>query len=489
MFKRLVHFLSPFLIFMGVSMSLPLFTALVYDEKSAARAFIISIAICFGSSFFIRLFFHTELKDENIRRRDSFLIVVFAWLVASLVGSFPFLLSGSIDNFPQAFFESCSGFTTTGASVFTDIEHLPHAILIWRCFSQWLGGMGIIVLFTALIPGLGIKGFAISSAETAGPTETRLTARYQDTARRLYLSYIFLTIVLFILLNICEMNTFDALAHAFATMATGGFSTHNEGLAYYGSHYIYLIIGIFAFLGGSNFALFFEILSSRIKKIFEDEEFRAYLIIIGISTILMTFALYKAKVHTLWTHAFSHAMFQTINTLSTTGYATGDANWPSFCVLLLVLLMICGGCSSSTAGGVKICRITIAFKIVRLELRKRSHEYLIDDIKYNGIKIPSTILSQIHTYSSLFFATIVLGTILLGIAGGGSAATNFITVISCISSLGPSMDALGIVCDYHINSALSLFICNFIMIAGRLEIVTLLVLFSRHFWQIDRSFN
>ncbi len=489
MFKRVAHFLGLFLELLGASMALPLLIALAYGEDSVAWAFMISVIICLVPGMLIRYNFKKKLEEEPVKNRDSYLIVTLAWLLASLVGSLPYMLSGIIGNFFHAFFESCSGFTTTGASVFTDIEGLPHAILMWRCFSQWLGGMGMVVLFTALIPKLGIKGLSISSAETPGPTETRLTARYNDTARKLYQLYILMTLALFVLLLIGKMNVFDALSHAFATMATGGFSTHNEGLAFYNSTYIYFVIGTFALFAGTNFALFFELFAGRIKSFFKDEELRFYLILIAVSTALIAISLHLNGINTTFTSSVLHALFQAINTITTTGYLTGDVGWPSFCVLLMTFLMMIGGCSSSTAGGIKISRILVAFRIIKFELQSRTHEFVVDEIKYNDIKVQSETFSHIHAYSTLFFSTIVGGTLLLSLFGGGSAQSNFLTIISCISSLGPGLDSLGLICDYHLDSNMSLLICNFVMIAGRLEITTALVIFSRYFWHFDRAFN
>lgn len=489
MLVKLIHFLGTFLEFIGASMMLPLLIALAYDEKSCAWAFLISIFVCFVPGMIIKYAFKKAFEDETVKKRDSYMFVASAWIVASLVGCIPYMISGVIDNFFYAFFETCSGFTTTGASVFTDIEQLPHAILIWRCFTQWLGGMGMIVLFTALLPRLGAKGLSITNAETPGPTETRLTAKYSDTAKRLYVIYIILTLVLFLLLLIGKMSPFDALAHSFATMATGGFATHNAGLAFFNSNYIYFVIGVFAFLAGTNFALFFDLLAGKVRKVFADEEFRLYLSIIGFSTITMTIALKAGNYHNRVLEDIGRALFQAVNTISTTGFMTSDVNWPSYCVLLMTCLMMIGGCSSSTAGGIKLSRIVVAFKIVKTELRKRSHEYIFDDITFNRERVKSSTLYHIYTYTTLFFLTIVVGTLLIGLFGGGSAPTNFLTVISCISSLGPGLDTLGLVCDYHLESNICLIIYNIIMIAGRLEITTLLVLFSRHFWHMDRVFN
>ena len=469
-------------------MSLPLLVALAYDEKPEAWAFLMCIIGCIATGNIINKVYKRDLGQETVERRDSYIIVSSAWLIASLIGCLPYLLTGAIDNFFLAFFETCSGFTTTGASVFTDIEHLPHAILIWRCFTQWLGGMGIIVLFVALLPKLGAKAATISNVETPGPITAKISARSSDSALNLYKAYIMLTFILFLLLWAGKMNWFDALAHAFATMATGGLSTHNTGLAYFNSNYIYVVIGIFAFMAGTNFVLFFEMLAGRIQRIIKDEEFRAYVVIIAVSSALIAVSLTVSGTCKSVLESILRAVFQAINTMSTTGFMTGDVNWPSFCVLLMVFLMIVGGCSSSTAGGIKVSRMLVAAKIVLSELKRRTHDNLVDDIKFNKQLIPGTTLSYIYNYSTLFFATIIIGTLIVGIFGGGSAETNFLTILSCISSLGPGLDTLGLLCEYHISSPVCIITYNFIMIAGRLEITTLLVMFSRHFWQADRVF-
>ncbi len=470
-------------------MCLPLLIALIYGEKTEIKVFLICILSCIAAGIIINVFFRKNITLEYANRRDSYLIVSFSWIIASVIGAVPYMLSGTIDNFFQALFESCSGFTTTGASVFTDIENLPHSILIWRCFSQWLGGMGIIVLFVALLPRIGAKVSSISNTETPGPIKSKIAAKSSDSSRYFYIAYFTLTSILFILLAFSKMNLFDALAHAFSTMATGGLSTHNTGLAYYDSGYIYMVIGFFAMTAGTNFILFFEFLAGRVSKIIRDEEYNTYLGIIFFSTLFIGLALWFNRSFSSISESFMHALFQTVNTLSTTGFMTGDAAWPPFCVLLLVFLMAMGGCSSSTAGGIKMSRMLIAGKIVKIELKQRTHSNLVDDIKLNRQPLQGSTLSYIYSYSTLFFATVILGTMIVSIFGGGSAETNFLTILSCISSLGPGLDTLGLVCEYHLSSPVCILTYNFIMIAGRLEITTILVLFSRHFWQPDKVFN
>ena len=489
MFQKLILFQGKFHLFLAACFVLPFVVALVYGEKQEAMAFLISIIVCIIFAICYSHGIKSDLSKVYFKSRDSYLLVSSAWIAASLIGSLPFLISGLVDNFFVAFVESCSGFTTTGASIFRDVESLPHSILLYRCFSQWLGGMGIVVLFVALLPSLGAIGGSFAKTESTGPLGTKVNAKSSDSAMNLYFSYVLLTFILFLLLLVGKMSPFDALAHAFSTMGTGGFSTHNEGLAYFDSGFIYAVTGVFAMFSGINFAFFYDLLKGRFKTAFADEELRFYFILIAFSTVTMSIVLKAngtfSKIGTcIWS-----ALYQTLNTISTTGFSTGDMSWPSYCVLLLVILMVFGGCSSATAGGLKLSRVLISFKIIRAVLRSRTHERIVEDIRFNGQLIPSTSLSYTYNYSTLFFVTIFLGTFVVGIFGGGDTEANFLTILSCISSLGPGLDGLGLMCEYHTNSNICLLVYNFMMIAGRLEITTLLILLSRHYWNPDRVYH
>ena len=483
MVKRVSQFFGVFLFFIGGCMMLPLIIALAYGENTVAGAFLISIGICLVPGIIIRLTNKESVLDAKPKLRESYFIVAISWILASLFGCLPYYLSGTIDNFILAFFETCSGFTTTGATVFADVEIVPHSILMWRSLTQWLGGMGMIVLFIALLPQLGAKGSRISSAETPGLTETRLTARYSDTAQRLYVSYIVLTAILFLLLLFGPMNAFDALNHAFTTMATGGFSTHNGGLSYFNSNYVYFVIAIFALLAGTNFALFFDCLAGKAKQVLKDEELRLYLLLITVATVMITISLRVSGLFDNTFAALSHSLFESINTISTLGFETRNIEWPSTSILVLIILMIIGGCSSSTAGGFKVSRLLIIFKMLKREVHLRVHGSMVEDVRINGKRLPFELFFQVFSYTILYVSIIILGSLLISLFGGGNINSNILTIISCISNLGPGLDNLGLPCDFNTISNLSVMVYCFVMIAGRLEVATLLVLFSKYFWK------
>ena len=479
---KVLHFFGIFLVFIGACMAVPLLIALAYGEYREAGAFLLSSVICITPGIISRLIFKTAVTDEKLALRDSYFIVAVSWFLASLFGSLPYLLTGVTSSFKDALFETASGFTTTGATIFPDVEILPHCILVWRSLTQWLGGMGIIVLFFALLPKFGAVAGTISRAETPGPIQRRIASRYSAMAQRLYLAYIILTGLLFLLLLFGKMSPFDAINHAFTTMATGGFSTYNNGLAHFNSSYIYLVIGLFAFLAGSNFTLFFDILQGRIKEAFKDEEYRRYLEIILVSTVLIFIFLALDHGTDDLFHDFGSAAFHVLNTISTLGFETEAASWPSFCLLILVCLMIMGGCSSSTAGGVKVSRVLLLFKVIRRDIRNSIHGSLVDDITYNRKKIQTDTMNYILSFSILFMTVIGVATLIIALFGGGDLLQDILSLLSCMGNQGPAFDNLGLECCYNTESWICSLTYIFVMIAGRLEITTFLVLFSRHFW-------
>lgn len=485
--NRVLPFFGKFLIFIGACQLLPLIIALVYGEKHQAGAFLISIAISVIVGFAIICHHSEDVNVGKLKLRESFFLVSVSWLIASLFGCIPYIASGSTDSFLYAFFETASGLTTTGATIFPRVEDLSHSILIWRALTQWLGGMGMIVLFFALLPKFGAAANVISQSETPGPMKRKITSRFSETARKLYLSYIILTVVLAILLLFGGMSAFDAMAHAFTTMATGGFSTHTGGLGYFNSAYIYAVIAIFAFLAGSNFTLYHDVIKGKTTALIKDEENRNYIIIIIVSAIAIAISLsiYDADENAV--SDISAAFFQVVNTISTLGFETNNTAWPPFCIIILVSLMIIGGCSSSTAGGVKVSRFITLFKVVRKEIRQRIHETVVEDIKYNGKRIDNDMVDYILSFTVLFLVTITSGTLIVCLAGGGDVMTNLLTILSCISNLGPGLDNLGLTCAYYTNSWVCTITYTFVMIAGRLEIMPFLVLFSRHFWNSNRA--
>ncbi len=462
---------------------LPLFVAIIYKEYDSVVAFTITCAITFGLGILTTNNLVKNVSTEALRYTDSYFIVAFTWIMSSVLAAIPFVIQGSIPNVIDAFFEMCSGFSTTGATILTDVEALPKSMLFWRSETQWLGGMGIIVLMVALVPNLGVKAQNVASAETPGPTVTKLTSRFSDTARSLYIAYVILTIILIILLLIGGMNLFDAVAHAFSTMATGGFGVYNDSVAHFHSYYITWIITIFMVIAGTNFNLFFTMMFDKVKTALADEELRLYGLILAVSTSLITLSLLLQGGYNNLCKAVTDAAFQVATLISTTGYATTDFNlWPAFCKMILILIMFTGAMSSSTAGGIKIIRVLSIFKMFKREVRVRLHDNIIDDVKYNGTKISGEVMIYMLSFVITFLLTLGIGTIIVSLRSDADLITDFTAVLSCISNVGPGLAQVGPIENFHFYSDFSTFVLALIMIIGRLELSTVLIMFSRYYW-------
>lgn len=466
---------------------LPLFVAIIYKEYDSVVAFTITCAISFGLGILTTSVLGKNASTESLRYTDSYFIVTFAWIMSSVLAAIPFVIEGSIPNVVDAFFEMCSGFSTTGATILTDVEALPKSMLFWRSETQWLGGMGIIVLMVALVPNLGVKAQNVASAETPGPTVTKLTSRFSDTARSLYIAYVILTAVLVILLLFGGMNLFDAVAHAFSTMATGGFGIYSDSIAHFNSYYITWVITIFMIIAGTNFNLFFTMIFDKVKTALADEELRLYGVILFVSTTLVTASLLTQGGYSSVFRALTDAAFQIATLISTTGYATTNFNlWPAFCKMVLILVMFTGAMSSSTAGGIKIIRVLSIFKMFKREVRVRLHDNIIDDVKYNGTKISGEVMMYMLSFVITFLMTLGVGTLIVSLRSDADLITDFTAVLSCISNVGPGLAQVGPIENFHFYSDFSTFVLAIIMIIGRLELSTVLIMFSRHFWNRNR---
>lgn len=482
--RNILGFFGFFLIFVSGCLTAPLLVALVYGEDDCALAFVITIFISFIPGIIIRRTISPDFAGSKLKLRYSYFIVSFSWILASLIGSLPFMLSGSVTGFADALFETCSGFTTTGSTILTDVESIPRSILFWRCLTQWLGGMGIMVLFVALLPNFGIKARNIAGAETPGPTVTKVSSRFAGTARLLYFAYLALTAALFILLLLGGMSVFDAICHAMTAMATGGYSTYNDGVSHFHSTYIYWVLTIFMFIAGTNFNLFFVILRGNVRKALRDEEFRFYAFSVLISIVLVTVSLMTEGNYTDPGKAITDSAFQVVTIITTTGYATANfVKWPAFCQMILVVLMLTGACSSSTAGGIKEVRVLIFFRMIRYEIKRLLHSNIVDDIRYNGKKMMPETLTYILTFLSTYIITLIVGTFLISVTGEGNLISNFTATLTCISNVGPGLDQVGPECNFHFYSAFGKLVLSFVMIAGRLELSTFMIIFTRHYWR------
>ena len=487
MYKRVINIIGKLQFIIGGSMMLPLFVAIIYKEYDSVVAFSITCAISFGLGILTTSVLGKNASTESLRYTDSYFIVTFAWIMSSVLAAIPFVIEGSIPNVVDAFFEMCSGFSTTGATILTNVEALPKSMLFWRSETQWLGGMGIIVLMVALVPNLGVKAQNVASAETPGPTVTKLTSRFSDTARSLYIAYVILTAVLVILLLFGGMNLFDAVAHAFSTMATGGFGIYSDSIAHFNSYYITWVITIFMIIAGTNFNLFFTMIFDKVKTALADEELRLYGVILFVSTTLVTASLLTQGGYSSVFKALTDATFQIATLISTTGYATTNFNlWPAFCKMVLILVMFTGAMSSSTAGGIKIIRVLSIFKMFKREVRVRLHDNIIDDVKYNGTKISGEVMMYMLSFVITFLMTLGVGTLIVSLRSDADLITDFTAVLSCISNVGPGLAQVGPIENFHFYSDFSTFVLAIIMIIGRLELSTVLIMFSRHFWNRNR---
>lgn len=456
----------------------------IYQEPETALAFTKTIipSIIIGGL----LLLVTKQSTGRIKVRDGYIIVALCWILSSLIAAVPFVISGEIPSLVDAFFETCSGFSTTGASILTDVEALSKGLLFWRSFTHWLGGMGILIFAIALLPSLGINGQAIAKAEAPGPTLDKLTPKLSDTAKMLYLLYLGFTLIITILLKAGGLSLYDSLVHAFGTIATGGFSIYNDSIAHYDSAYVDLVIGLFMVVAGVNFNLYFILFRHGIRNFFQDLELRFFLFLVITVTLLIGINLFAANAYDNLFDSFRYSFFQTATIISTTGYATGNFDlWPTFSKILLLVLMLIGGSSSSTSGGMKVIRILVIFKFIKRGIARRLHPTAIVQLKFGSKALPIDTVSAIANFIFLYIITIFVSTILISMEGN-SPMTNFSAVIACLGNIGPGFDQVGAVMNYELFSDPSTLLLSFLMLAGRLELFTIIMLLSPRFWNPNR---
>lgn len=468
----------------GAIMIIPAAVGIYFNEMNPVRSFIAVSISCLLIGGTINVLFPPG--KAGIKSRDGFIIVALCWFMASILGALPFILSGEITNPFDAFFETCSGFSTTGSTILQKPEILSKSLLFWRSFTHWLGGMGIIVLVTALIPSFGIGGQEIAGVETPGPISTKLSSQFSDTAKKLYLVYIFFTIAEFCLLLPSGMGIFDAAVHTFGTVGTGGFSSHTESIAYFGSGYVEWIIIIFMILCGINFNLFFLIIGRKIKDFIRDEELRLYLAIIFFGALIITLnRALQGHVDALIT-GFRESMFQIVSIITTTGYATSDYTlWPLFSQMIILFVMITGACSSSTGGGIKLIRIIMAFKHVKRGFFLKLHPKRVNNITINSKGVDQVVVTNTLNFIFFYIALTFLGSILVSL-DDVDMMTAFSAVITCLSNVGPGFSQVGPSMNFALLNDFSKFILSVLMIAGRLEIFTLFIVLSPRYWNSNR---
>ncbi len=466
-------------VFVGLAMLLPIAAAIIYREEALLwLALSAAVAILAGGLTFL-----LTRQAGEIRIREGFAIVTLGWACTALVGALPFLLSGAIPSFTDAYFETMSGFTTTGASILTDVEVMPKSLLLWRSLTHWLGGMGIIVLSIAILPFLGVGGMQLYRAEVPGPTPDRLRPRISQTAGLLWAVYLLLTMLEILLLIVGGMDLFDATNHAFATMATGGFSTRNLSVGFYQSAFIHYVIAFFMFAAGVNFTLHYRFLAGfRLREYFRDREFTFYLMIVGGATLALFLANARFGAG-LSESNFRASLFQAASIITTTGFATADFDlWSPFSRTLLLVLMFVGGCAGSTGGGIKVLRLLLLLKLGRTELKKLLHPRGVFQVKVNRIRVRPEVMLNVQGFFTLYIALFVLCSLVMT-ALGLDLVTAASSVAATLGNIGPGLAEVGPARNYAFIPGFGKWVLSLCMLLGRLEIYTVIVLFLPETWR------
>ena len=479
-YKMMGRFVAQMLFIETIFMVPALIISACYGEMLSVQGFLLTIAVMLAVEGVLWLL--CKSAPNALNAKEGLVCVGISWIVMSLLGCLPFVLSGAIPHYIDALFEIISGFTTTGASILARPEDLPRGILYWRSFSHWLGGMGVLVFLLALSPGGNGSGFTMHllRAESPGPDVGKLVPKMRKTATILYMIYICLTVIDVILLLLGGMHWLDALCIAFGTAGTGGFGTNSASLANY-SPYIQYVTAIFMLLFGVNFSCYYLILLRQFKSVFKDEELRLYIGIVAGSVILIMLNLWGTFADAEQT--FRHALFQVSSIITTTGYATVDFDlWPTFSKMILMALMIVGACAGSTGGGIKVARVLLLLKSLRRNIHKVMRPKSVRVVRSNSSVVDEQIVDNTNAYLAAYVVIMVVSVILISL-DGFSPTTSISAVFACFNNIGPGLEAVGPSCNYSGFSIFSKLVLSMDMLAGRLEIFPILVLFSRSAWK------
>jgi len=466
--------------FLGISMSAPLIVSLVHADGSEKALLYSMVVTCSIGVLIFAL--AGKQSDRYLSHRDGVIIVSLGWIVACAIATMPYLLSGSITNLTDAYFECMSGFTTTGASIITDVEKLPMGILLWRSETQWLGGMGIIVLSIAILPFLGIGGMQLYKAETPSPVVDKLTPRISDTAASLWKIYIVFTLVQIGLLFGGGMTLFDAVCHTFTTMPTGGFSTKNSSIAHYGSLYFDIIIVVFMMIAGTSFSLHYKLFKGQFSTVRKDPELRIFwAVVIGFS-LLVTYDIY-GNVYDSITDSIRYATFQVVSMITTTGFVTADyEKWPAFSQMILLMCMFLGSMAGSTGGAIKFMRFILLLKHCYLEIFRIIHPHAITVVKLGDRPVPQSVLRSIWGFFALYIGLFAIAALLMSLLGL-DMISSISSVATCLGNVGPGLGSVGPTDNFSEVPFLGKWILIFCMLLGRLEIFTVIVLLMPGFWK------
>ena len=475
--KMIIYILGKMLGVEGALLLIPALVSLIYGEKTGVSFLIVAAVL--GVIFLI--FGRKKPKNNRIYGKEGFAIVGLAWILWSLFGAIPFVITGSVPNYTDAFFETVSGFTTTGSTILQEIESLPMGINFWRCFTHWIGGMGVLV-FVMMVTSLDDENaMPLMRAEVPGPEADKLVPKARSTAKILYQMYFVLTAAEVVLLMFGGMNLYDALVHSFSTAGTGGFSNRNSSVAFYDSAYIDGVITVFMILFGINFNLYFLLLLKNWKSVLKNEELGAYLGIIAAAVAVITINILSIYENVF--HAFRYASFQVASVITTTGFYTADYElWPELSKVVLLTVMFIGACAGSTGGGIKVCRFVILCKSIRQEIRKILHPNVVTMVKINGKKVSNDTMRGINTFFAAYIFILVMSVLIVSV-DNFDFATSFSGVLTTINNVGPGISKVGPAENFHMFSPLSKLVFCFDMLVGRLEIFPYLLLLSPDLWR------
>lgn len=479
-YKLMLRLLGRTLLVEAACLLLPLFVAFFYGEDPLP--FLLSIGIVAMAGLLLAFL----PSEREFFSREGFVVVSAIWLLFCLFGALPFFFSGYFASYIDCLFEISSGFTTTGATILSDVEILPRSILFWRSFSSWLGGMGVLIFTLAFVRKLGGRTHNLMRAESTGPVVTKLVPKTAESSKILYSIYIALTLSEILCLRLAGMPFFDAILHSFATVCTGGMSIKNLSIGAYGSTSITWVVNVFILLSSINFAIFFLTVTRRVKNVLRSDELRWFLLLVALATGLVSLNLYftpGSLAGQSLGQVAQHALFQVTSVMSTTGFVTTDFNlWPQFSQMVLVLLMFLGGCAGSTTGGIKVSRLLLLVRSVRRDIQKISHPHVVKVVKLDGKAVDEETLSHVSVFFGVYMLIIGAGALVLSL-DNFSFTTTVTAAISALSNIGPGLDQIGPMGNFSAFSGLSKVTLSLMMIIGRLELFPVLLLFSSDTWR------
>ena len=480
--KSVIRLLSYIVLFMAAIMLVPTAVSYGYGEGKVVLSFAMAIVpMLFIAA--IGIAFTKDVRDMRISVKDSYLFVSLSWITLTFFGALPLYFSGVLENFSLCFFEIMSGFTTTGATAMSGLDTTYKGILFWRSMTNWLGGMGIVVLFVAILPALGVKGTALYGAESVGPTKDKLRPKIKETAIILWSIYLGISLLEFVLLLFGGIGWFDAICVTFSTMGAAGYAPHDLSIAFYQSAYVEWVCIIFMILAGANFSLYFFILKREFRKVTEDGELRLYLGIIGLFSLLAAIQLFSRGVYSTFSESFRQAAFHIVSFITTTGFSASDYTaWPMFSQILILLTCFVGGCAGSAGGGIKVIRVGTLFKLGHNEMVKRIHPNAVCSVKLGNIKVEPSTASSISGFVGVYLLTMLIGTTIIALTDL-DFLTCFTSVVLCLGNIGIGLGGIGMSMTFDVFPDWALWVFSFLMLVGRLELFTVYALFTRSFWK------